>query len=202
MIAALMAGLVLGLSAGLSPGPLSVLVIAQTLRHSTWEGCKVAFAPLFTDAPIILLAMFALTQVRSQTILGSLSFAGGCFLLYLAWESWRTRGVALAAQSDAPQSILRGMMVNFLNPNPYIFWLTVGAPTTLKAWADTPLAAIGFIAGFYLCLVGSKILLAVLVGRSRRLFTGRAYVYLMRALAVLLVLFALMLFKDGLGMLG
>jgi len=202
MIASMVAGLVLGLSAGFSPGPLSFLLISQTLKHGTREGIKVSFAPLFSDAPIIVLTMLVLTQIAgSQTILGLLSIMGGMFLLYLAYESFRTSGIELG-QRDAPQSLTKGVVVNLLNPNPYVFWLTVGAPMVVKAWAETPAAAVGFIVSFYGCLVGSKLLLAVLVGKSRNWFMGKPYVYLMRVLGVLLALYALMLFKEGLGMLG
>lgn len=203
MIASMVAGLVLGLSAGFSPGPLSVLLISQTLKHGTREGIKVSFAPLFSDAPIIALTMLVLTQIAgSQTLLGGISIAGGMFLLYLAYESFRTRGIELAGQMDAPQSLTKGVVVNLLNPNPYVFWLTVGAPTMVKAWTETPLAAVAFVASFYSCLVGAKLLLAVLVGKSRNWFMGKPYAYLMRALGVLLALYAVMLFKEGLTMVG
>ena len=42
-------GIILGLSAGFAPGPLSVLVISQTIQYGTGEGVKSAFAPLITD---------------------------------------------------------------------------------------------------------------------------------------------------------
>jgi threonine/homoserine/homoserine lactone efflux protein len=203
VIASLIAGLVLGLSAGVSPGPLSVLLISQTLRHGVREGVKVALAPFISDLPIIALTMFVLTWLAaSQTLFGLISLGGGIFLLYLAYESFRTSGVELSAQAGAPQSLSRGVLVNLFNPNPYIFWLTVGAPTVLKAWGETPLAAMAFLAGFYFFLVGSKILLAVLVGKTRNLFTGGPYIYLMRVLGFLLVIYALVLFRDGVGMLG
>ena len=66
---------------------------------------------------------------------------------------------------------------------------------------ETPFATIAFVVGFYFCLVGSKILLAVVIGKTRNLFTGKPYIYLMRALGVLLVIYAFVLFKDGWGML-
>ncbi|MEI6633029.1 MAG: hypothetical protein WCP22_04325 [Chlamydiota bacterium] len=53
-------GVVLGLSAGLSPGPLLALVVSQTLAHGVREGVKVAFVPLVTDLPVILIALFVL----------------------------------------------------------------------------------------------------------------------------------------------
>jgi hypothetical protein len=45
--------------------------------------------------------------------------------------------------------------------------------------------------------IGSKILLALLAARSRRFLAGRAYRAVMRALALLLGLFALLLFREG-----
>ena len=50
----ILTGSVLGLSAGLAPGPMLALVLSQTLRYSTAEGVKASLAPLVTDPPIIL----------------------------------------------------------------------------------------------------------------------------------------------------
>jgi threonine/homoserine/homoserine lactone efflux protein len=77
MEVSLIAGIILGLSAGLSPGPLLALVISQTLKHGVREGVKVALAPLITDAPIILLTFFVLTKLsRADFALGVISVAG------------------------------------------------------------------------------------------------------------------------------
>lgn len=57
MIELLIAGMTLGLYAGFSPGPLLILVISQTLKHGYKEGVKVAFAPIITDVPIILITV-------------------------------------------------------------------------------------------------------------------------------------------------
>jgi hypothetical protein len=46
------------------------------------------------------------------------------------------------------------------------------------------------------------VLLAVLAGQSKHLMGGGAYQYLMRALGILLLLFAILLLRDGLGLLG
>jgi threonine/homoserine/homoserine lactone efflux protein len=52
-------GTLLGLAAGFSPGPLTVLVIGETLRHRLRSGLQVATAPILTDIPIILLIVYA-----------------------------------------------------------------------------------------------------------------------------------------------
>jgi hypothetical protein len=83
-----------------------------------------------------------------------------------------------------------------------MFWLTVGAPTMTKAMDSHITAAVAFIAGFYLFLVGSKIVLAVLVGKSTHLFSGYGYMFTMRFLGLALCLFAVLLLADGLRLLG
>jgi len=55
---------------------------------------------------------------------------------------------------------------------------------------------------FYVFLVGSKILLAVFVGRSRSFLRGRPYILTMRCLGLVLALFALILFRGGLSLLN
>ena len=52
-------GLTFGLAGGLSPGPLTALVVGQTVRFGLREGCTVALAPVITDGPLILLAALA-----------------------------------------------------------------------------------------------------------------------------------------------
>jgi len=203
MITYLTAGIVLGLSAGFSPGPLMTLVISQTLRHGIREGAKVAVAPLVTDLPIILAATVLMTRLaRYHAILGIISLCGGLFVLLLAWESFHTGSPDAAQQDDAPQSLGKGVMVNLLSPYPYLFWLTVGAPMIVKGWGEGPVRSGLFVAGFMTCLVGAKVSIAVVAGRSRQLLHGEAYRYVVRLLGALLVVFACLLIKDGLSMLG
>ncbi len=182
----------MGLAAGLSPGPLLAMVVTQTLRHGPSEGVKTAFAPLVSDLPIVLAATLLLAKVADRgPVLGLISLAGAVFLAYLAVEGLRAAGLEVeAAGTRTPRSLVRGTLANLLNPQPYLFWLTVGAPTVLggleRGWLPPAL----FVGSFYLCLVGSKVALALLAGRSRALLTGRAYLYVLRVLGVLLLLFA------------
>jgi threonine/homoserine/homoserine lactone efflux protein len=199
MTSPLTAGTVLGLSAGFAPGPLLTLVITQTLRHNMKEGIKVALAPLITDLPIILAAVFLLTHLTDfEGILGAISLIGGFYVLYLAYESLFTGPVNLVFAESPPQSIKKGVLVNALNPHPYLFWMTVGAPLIVKANADSPLAPLAFLGSFYIFLVGSKVALALITAKSRAFLTSKAYLFVMRILGGILGLFGLLLLKDAL----
>lgn len=198
MITALASGALLGLSCGLAPGPLLALVVAQTLRHGAREGCKVALSPLITDAPIIVAALVLAAKLATlRPLLGFVSIAGAAFVLYLAWDTFRPVCREADAQPQRPGSWFKGILTNLLSPHPWLFWLTVGAAILARALAQSRWVAAAFLFGFYLLLVGTKVLVALLAGRSRGLLDGRPYHVAMRVLAVLLGLFALLLFREG-----
>jgi threonine/homoserine/homoserine lactone efflux protein len=74
-------GTVLGLAAGFAPGPLTLLVIRETLHHGFGAGVRVSLAPVLTDLPLIalsaLLIVYACLFLRDGLVrLGVLS-AGG-----------------------------------------------------------------------------------------------------------------------------
>jgi threonine/homoserine/homoserine lactone efflux protein len=203
LLDALSKGTVLGLAAGFSPGPLTVLVIAETLRYGLRAGIKVSLAPVLTDLPIIALAVLLLNRLSSHpAVFGGIALLGAGFLAYLGLGSLRYRRIAIASSHPAPRALLRGVTANFLNPNPYIFWIGVGTPIFLNTLEHSWAAAVAFTAAFFVCIVGSKLLLARLVDRSRAFLSSRAYLWIMRVLGLLLLVYAFMFFKDGLFRIG
>jgi threonine/homoserine/homoserine lactone efflux protein len=203
MLNFLISGTTLGLSAGFAPGPLLTLVISETLQYGIKSGIKVALAPLLTDVPVILLTVFVLSKLSYfQTSLGFIALVGGCFIGYLGYTNLRIKGVEIDLADVNPYSFRKGVLVNFLNPHVYLFWFTVGAPLTVKAMQQSSFAVTTFIGTFYICLVGSKIFLAFIVGRFRSFLAGRTYLFIMRALGVLLIFLGGWLCYDGLRLAG
>ena len=103
----------------------------------------------------------------------------------------------MPAGATSPQSLTKGALVNALSPHPYLFWIMVGGPIILNARAQGWNEVLCFVTGFYLALVGSKIVLAMLVSRSRTFLQGRTYLWLMKIMGVVLFLFAILLLKEG-----
>jgi len=196
-------GTILGLSAGFAPGPLLTLVISETLQHNIKSGVKVALAPILTDLPIIILTLFILAKLSNfHNILGIISLVGGFVVLFMGYESIRTKGVELNLKETKPKSLTKGILVNALSLHPYLFWLSVGAPTITKAMSQSIIAALAFICSFYTFLVGSKIVLAILVGKSKSFLVGNVYIYTMRILGLALCVLAFVLFREGLKLFG
>ncbi|MBN2654493.1 MAG: LysE family translocator [Nitrospirae bacterium] len=202
MVYFLTLGTLIGLSSGFTPGPLFALVISETLRHGVKSGIKIAVAPILTDLPIIIAAMFLMSKISgSDAILGFISISGCIFLSYMAYECFKSKSLNIDVNTTAERSLSKGMLANILNPSPYIFWLSVGGPIMTKAINQGICAFLSFTISFYLFLVGSKIMIAILLGRSKDFFKGKIYVYTMRFLGLLLVSLASMLLYDGLKLL-
>ena len=167
------------------------------------DGIKVAIAPALTDAPIIFLAVLLVGRLaKFEPVFGVISLLGAAFLLYLAFESFRVRGIEIDETDVEPRSITKGFMANLLNPHPYLFWFVIGAPNLIEAAEISWLTAVAFVAGLYVCLIGAKILVAFLVGRSRSFLKSRGYVYVKRVLGLVLAGFSLFFLRDGMRFLG
>ena len=115
----------------------------------------------------------------------------------MAYESFKTRGLTDDIEVEQPKSLQKGATVNFLNPSPYLFWITIGSPILINAYAESFSSAILFLGGFYSCLVGSKIVLAYATGKSREFLTDKPYIYIMRILGIILIIFALYFVNQG-----
>jgi threonine/homoserine/homoserine lactone efflux protein len=203
MLMYLSMGMIFGLSAGLAPGPLLTLVLAETLRHGFRAGVRVSLSPLVTDLPIVGVSLLLVSRVAgSHPALGLISLAGALFLVYLGYETFSSAGIPEAAPGMQARSLRRGIVTNFLNPHPYLFWTTVGSPFIIRAWSSGAGGAVAFAAGFYLCLVGSKVALSALTDRGRSLLAEGAYRLCMRSLGVLLWLCAVLLASDGVSFLN
>jgi threonine/homoserine/homoserine lactone efflux protein len=199
----LISGIVFGFVAGILPGPLLTLVISETLKHNRKEGILVASAPLITDIPIVFLSIFIISKLAHfHYVLGAISFCGALFIGYLAYESITVKGIDINLQKIKAQSLRKGIITNFLSPNPYLFWIAVGAPIVLKGYKISILASLFFITGFYLFLVGSKVIIALVVDRAKAFLKSTAYLAIIRILGFILVIFCLIFIKDGLKYFG
>lgn len=198
-------GLSLGLASGFSPGPLLTYTVVATLRGGWKAGVGVGSAPLLTDAPIIALALLVL-RLLPPAALDGLGVIGGLFLVYLGIETIRSARqvpeVGRDLNVDIGQALRRGVLVNFLNPNPYLFWGTVGGPLLVRAYQTQPLDAVVFVVLFYALLVGSHVGLALLVHHQRDVLRGAWYRRVLWLLGAVLILFGVRFVGTGVHLLG
>ena len=164
-----------------------------------WFVYPPSIAPLLTDLPIVLVTILILSRFSEiLPVLGVISMLGGAFLVYLGYESISFKGAEFDTDNIKPQSIKKGIITNFLNPSPYMFWFSIGAPTVVKAMEINIISGSLFILCFYIFLVGSKVTVAVVTGRSRHFLKSNNYIYTIRVLGVILLIFAALFIRNGL----
>ncbi|MCH7549858.1 MAG: LysE family translocator [Candidatus Krumholzibacteriota bacterium] len=204
MIEYLVSGTLFGLAAGFGPGPLMTLVISESLQGGTRAGMKVALAPLVTDPAIVLVTLVLVGRISGfDTVLAVISICGAAVVLALGVETIRARVPEVRSRETHGHALKRGALVNALNPHPYLFWIVVGAPTVYRADAESGVAGvIAFVVGMYVCLVGGKMAVSFIVGRSRRFISRRVYRFIMVTLGLLLLIFAVTLLFEGLRGMG
>lgn len=182
---ALVLDLAIGLAAGVSPGPLLALVLTATLRSGARAGMTAALAPLVSDAIVVAGTLLLLRHLPDRA-LPVLGVVGGTYILVTALRTWREAGEVVGPGTGAVRTALRrAALVNLLSPHPWVAWATVLGSLTLTTWRDSHVGGVLLVAGFYLTLVGAKVVLAVLVGRGRRHLGGANYSWALGAAALL-----------------
>ncbi len=199
-ISYLITGILLGLSAGISPGPLLTLVISESLANGTKAGIKVAVAPILSDAPILAVSYYLAVEFsKTNILLGLISLFGALFLFYLGFQNFRYKESVYMDSIFSGKPVKKGILTNVLNPHPYIFWLSVGAPIMVAGFGESLFSGILFLAGFYLFLVGSKIALALLSGKIREFISSRSYLIILKILGLVLFVFGVLLLVESAG---
>ncbi|MBN1565854.1 MAG: LysE family transporter, partial [Anaerolineae bacterium] len=122
--------------------------------------------------------------------------------IYLAWgayQHFRTIHTDEALDLGSGQQSLRdATVVNLLNPNPYIFWGTVGGPILLEAWHDAARHGIAFLGAFYVALVGLTVGFVIVFALARHL--GPQMIRMLSGISAV-VLFGFGVYQIALGVL-
>jgi len=133
------------------PGPFQAFLFSQSIANGWRKTFPLVFAPLFSDLPVILLVLLILTNVPHE-VLSALQIIGGIFLLYLAYiayKTWRTYTPDQKEDISPKLNFFKAILVNLLNPNPYLAWSLIMGPLLVKGWNENQLNGMVLLAGFY-----------------------------------------------------
>ncbi len=187
----LLQGLVIGLGIAIPVGPIGLLVIQRTLAGGFRPGFLSGLGAAGADAVYGAIGGFGVGWATALLLDWQVAFrlAGGLFLAWLAWTTFRSRPAEQAARPA------RGG--NFLST----FLLTMANPATILSFAAIfggilPQGGAGPDAGFLVAGValGSTLWWLVLAGGTslaRRRLPPSAMIWLNRASGVILAAFAL-----------
>jgi threonine/homoserine/homoserine lactone efflux protein len=179
VIEVLWLGMLLGVGAALSVGPIFVVIVQQAATSGFGAAVRVilgsATADLVLLVPALAFAWIIRSLERGALWVGAV---GAGFLLWLAcqaardalalWRGERRLGV------DGRWAFWKGVAGNLANPLTWTFWLATGTPAMLAAQRVGGLAGLAlFTATWFLVASGLEAVIALAVARSRRLVGPR-----------------------------
>lgn len=199
--AMLMAGIAIGVATELIPGPLTILVIVESLKKGWRAGIATAIAPIIVDAvimiPIVLFLQRFITAPGTRIVFG---FAGAAFLIYLGIDmlitahspkSFETGSVHAVAPAI---SFRNAFIAHILSPVAWGFWGTLGLYMMNKAMGEGgALAAAAFLAGLWAAILAVASVFIFVASRGRNVLKTTGYRIVLTAGGVLMIGFAVYL---------
>ena len=135
--------------------------VLYTLSHGLFRGARssvvAAFGCTLGILPHLVATLLGLAALlhTSAVLFQAVKFAGVAYLLYLAWGMWRETGSLSVKAPDGAAStrrtILRGILINVLNPKLSLFFLAF-LPQFVPADAASPLLTMAGLSGVFMAL--------------------------------------------------
>ncbi|MDT8368605.1 MAG: hypothetical protein RQ745_05330 [Longimicrobiales bacterium] len=188
---AVLTAFVLGLFAGMAPGPYTTMVAATGFERGFRAAVPLAAAPLFTDLLPLLFTSLLLTQL-SATALSIIGALGGSAVVAIGTLLlWRHRPGHLPAEiRGAPPTIRLWHVVvsTTLSPAPWLFWLSVASPLFLRAWTHDRLEGAAFLGVLFGTNIASALSLAWVASHGGRVLDPQWRRRVLRVVGAALVL--------------
>lgn len=176
---ALWLGLVLGVGAAFSVGPIFVTIIQEAATRGFGSSFRVILGSATADLVLLLPALifsWLIAQIAAASLWVGL--IGAAFFLYLSVEATRDARRLWNARQElitpGGWSFWKGVIGNLANPLTWTFWLATGTPTMLHAYnAAGWQGLLLFTVVWFVVASGLEAVLALVVARSQRLIGAR-----------------------------
>jgi threonine/homoserine/homoserine lactone efflux protein len=129
-LSSIIAGILLGLSLGVPPGPVNAAIAAALARRSYLDGFKIGLGAMTCDFTYLILTVIGVAVLLTGSLARSaISVVGGLILLYFAWSTLKS----YRASADTPDNekagspYLMGLFMAATNPMGIVWWVTAGA---------------------------------------------------------------------------
>lgn len=121
----------------LTPGPNMAYLAALSAAHGRRAGLMAVAGVTCGLSVYMLAAVFGLTEIflRYRPLYELLRWAGTAYLLWMAYDAWRSASEFEAADARKPSRWVlfrRGLLANLLNPKAALFYVTL-LPGFIKA---------------------------------------------------------------------
>ncbi len=189
----LAAGILIGLSLAVPPGPVNAVIAAESVKRSYVNGIKVGLGAMTADATFLVITLIGVAVLfNNDTVRLVVSIVGGLILAYMALGILKDfrKPIKEGVNDNVKSYYLTGVAIGFTNPAAILWWITAGAALI----ASTNLMGIvGFFIGIALWVTAFSI--ALHYAKSKALWV---YPAVMLVCGVVLLFFGAALIYSGL----
>lgn len=193
MLEPIISGMLLGGVLALLVGPVFFMIINTSIKKGVLPASMLALGVLFSDALFVVLTYYGSSYLfylkEYNHIIG---ICGGLLILGFGivtfFKEARIHADALEVIDDSKTraiDVLKGFMMNTLNPSALLFWLGVAGAITVKEHY-TGYSALFFYGGTLGMVFGTDLLKAWIASRLKGIITGNFLVWMNRISGVAL----------------
>lgn len=209
ILSAFLPALILGLLAGLAPGPYTTMVVATGLERGFRAALPLAMAPFLTDLAPLLLSTLLLTSL-SPRVVTAMGWVGGIVVVLVGLRLLATHWRPLGRSGELGEGASGGstgeasgepgfggpatvrfwhvVAATILSPAPWLFWIGLASPLLLRHWTVDWKLGLLFLCVLFATNIGSASALAWAASKGRRVLAPYWRQKLLRALGIALVL--------------
>lgn len=184
---------ILGVIGGVSPGPITALMLGETFKHGFKVGVKVPLALIFSNILIggVSLGLFSLGK-DMVVFLSLFTYVGAMVLIWMGVHEFKASGKLRFRTSSKP--FQKALLIELGNVHPYVFWFGVLAPAiVLQIQVEGFSTILISWFAFALGLVATKLLIILLADLIRAHLKEVHILWINRVLAIALIFFGLKL---------
>jgi threonine/homoserine/homoserine lactone efflux protein len=175
-LSSIVAGIALGLSLGVPPGPVNAAIAAAAARRSYFDGIKIGLGAMTADATYLVLTLIGVAVLLTGTAArNAISVVGGLIMIYYAYATFKSYRKAAEVPGDTgtDNHYLTGLVMGLTNPLGILWWVTAGAAFVamfnILGVAGFMLGLLAWISGFsvFVHYAGKKVKIvypAIIIG--------------------------------------
>jgi threonine/homoserine/homoserine lactone efflux protein len=129
-LSSIIAGIALGLSLGVPPGPVNAAIAAAAARRSYLDGIKIGLGAMTADFTYLVLTVIGVAVLLTGSLArNAISVIGGLILIYFAYATLKS----YRQSRESPDTLgtgnhyLMGLVMGLTNPLGILWWVTAGA---------------------------------------------------------------------------
>lgn len=187
----------IGLTGALAPGPTLVATVNSSLKTGWTAGPKIALGHALVELLIfilIVLGLAAAAQQRQQEYSHHIAILGGLALIafgLLTVKGSRSASLASAAESNAENPYIAGMLTSAANPYFWVWWLSVGSALIIDSLQGGLILASVFLIGHWGADFGWYTIVSASLDRGRSILSETNYRRILAVCGGFLVFFGL-----------